>query len=63
MAPPLWPLNTKIGGQVKNIKDKEAICLMKDQVRYVYKNRIREYSLHRYNDTTFTISEQEYIIG
>ena len=31
------PLNTKISGQAGCIKDKEAICLMKDQVRHVYK--------------------------
>ena len=31
------PLNTKIGGPVKYAKDKEAICLTKDQVRYIYK--------------------------
>ena len=30
-------LNTKIGGQARNIKDKEAICLIKDQARYIYK--------------------------
>ena len=31
------PLNTKIGGQARCIKDKEAICLMNDQARHVYK--------------------------
>ena len=30
-------LNTKIGGPVKCIKDKENICLPKDQVRHIYK--------------------------
>ena len=38
MAPPHFlPLNTKIGGQTRNIKDKETNCLMKDQTRYIYK--------------------------
>ena len=31
------PLNTKIGGQARYIKDKEAICLTKDQARHIYK--------------------------
>ena len=31
------PLNTKIGGQARYIKDKEAICLINDQARHVYK--------------------------
>ena len=31
------PLNTKTGGQARYIKDKEAICLMNDQARRVYK--------------------------
>ena len=31
------PFNTKIGGQAGYIKDKEAICLMKDQDRHVFK--------------------------
>ena len=30
-------LHTKIGGQARYIKDKEAICLMNDQARHVYK--------------------------
>ena len=29
-------LNTKIGGQVRYIKEKEAICLMSDQARHTY---------------------------
>ena len=29
----------KIGGQVKYVKDKETICLTKDQVRHIYKKR------------------------
>ena len=31
------PLNTKIGGQARYIKDKEAICLMDNQARHIYK--------------------------
>ena len=31
------PLNTKIGGPVKYAKDKEIICLTKDQTRHIYK--------------------------
>ena len=31
------PLNTKIGGQARYIKDKEAICLTEDQARHIYK--------------------------
>ena len=31
------PLNTKIGEQARYIKDKEAICLMKDQAKHIYK--------------------------
>ena len=31
------PLNTKIGGPVKYLKDKETICLTKDQARHIYK--------------------------
>ena len=31
------PLNTKIGGPARYIKDKEAICLMNDQTRHIYK--------------------------
>ena len=31
------PLNTKISGQAGYIKDKEAMCLTKDQVRHIYK--------------------------
>ena len=31
------PLNTKINGQARYIKDKEDICLMNDQARQVYK--------------------------
>ena len=30
-------LNTKIGGQNKYIKDREAICLMEDQAKHIYK--------------------------
>ena len=30
------PLNTKIGGPVKYIKDKEVICLMDDQATHMY---------------------------
>ena len=29
------PLNTKIGGPVKYIKEKETICLTKDQARLI----------------------------
>ena len=31
------PLNTKICGLVKYVKDKETICLTKDQARHIYK--------------------------
>ena len=31
------PLNTKIGGLVKFVKDKKNICLTTDQARYIYK--------------------------
>ena len=31
------PLNAKIGGPVKSIKDKENICLTMEQARYIYK--------------------------
>ena len=31
------PLNTKIGGQARYIKDKEVISLMEDQAKYIYK--------------------------
>ena len=31
------PLNTKIGGQTRYIKDKAAICLTDNQARHVYK--------------------------
>ena len=30
------PLNTKIGGHVKCVKDKETICLTKDQASHIY---------------------------
>ena len=35
--PNLLPLNTKIGGPVKYVKDKETICLTNDQARHIYK--------------------------
>ena len=31
------PLNTKIGGQARYIKDRGAICLMEDQAIHIYK--------------------------
>ena len=31
------PLNTKIGGPARYIKDKEAICLMNDKAKHIYK--------------------------
>ena len=31
------PSNTKFGGQARYIKDREAICLMEDQAKYIYK--------------------------
>ena len=31
------PLNTKIGGPGKHIKDKKNICLTDDQARHIYK--------------------------
>ena len=30
------PFDSKTGGNVKYIKDKDAICLMEDQMRYMY---------------------------
>ena len=30
------PLNTKLGGPVECVKDKENICLTTDQARYIY---------------------------
>ena len=33
------PLNTKIGGPVKCVKDKENNCLTTDEDRYIYKKR------------------------
>ena len=37
MVPPHFlPLNTKIGGHVKYVTDKEAICLTNDQARHIY---------------------------
>ena len=38
MVPPhIFPLNTKIGGQTRYIKDKAALCLMDNQARHIYK--------------------------
>ena len=38
MAPPHFlPLNTKISGQARYINDREAICLMDDQAKHIYK--------------------------
>ena len=31
------PLNKKIGGQARYIKDRKDICLMEDQAKYIYK--------------------------
>ena len=31
------PLTAKIGGQTRYIKDKEAVCLMEDQAKYIYR--------------------------
>ena len=31
------PPNTKIGGPVKYVKDKETICFTNDQARHIYK--------------------------
>ena len=31
------PLDSKTGGNIKYIKDKDAICLTEDQTRYMYK--------------------------
>ena len=31
------PLNTKIGGLARYIKDREAICVMNDQATNIYK--------------------------
>ena len=40
----VFPLNIEIGGQDRNIKDKVAICLTKDQARYIYKGIIQKHS-------------------
>ena len=37
MAPPHFAFNTKIGGLVSYVKEKETICLTNDQARYIYK--------------------------
>ena len=37
MPPHFCLLNTKIGGPVTYIKNKENICLTKDQARHIYK--------------------------
>ena len=31
------PLNTKIGGKARYIKDREAVCLMEEQAKHIYK--------------------------
>ena len=31
------PLNTKIGGPVKCVKDKKNMCLIMEQARHIYK--------------------------
>ena len=31
------PLHTKIGGWARYIKDREAVCLIEDQAKYIYK--------------------------
>ena len=31
------PFNTKIGGLAKYVKDKDTICLAKDQARHIYR--------------------------
>ena len=31
------PLNTKMDGLARHIKDRKAICLMNDQYRHIYK--------------------------
>ena len=33
----ILPLNTKIGGPVRCVKDKENMCLTMDQARHIYK--------------------------
>ena len=38
MAPPHFCLKCKKHGQARNIKDKEANCLTKDEARYIYKD-------------------------
>ena len=38
MVPPhLLPIESKTGGEIKYIKDREAICLTKKQANHVYK--------------------------
>ena len=37
------PLNTKIGGQARHIKDREAFCLIEDQPKHIYKKVETEY--------------------
>ena len=37
-TPSFLPLDSKIGGTVTYMKDREAICLTEGKTRYVYKN-------------------------
>ena len=37
MAPPHFASKYKIGGLVKYFKDREAVCLTKDQDKHIYK--------------------------
>ena len=68
-------LNTTFGGQARYIKDREAVCLMEDQARYIYKKRdknivnidtlkqeIEEDKLKRMNDTNGEINPYHKII-
>ena len=34
---PFWPLNSKKSGPVRHLKDRKAICLTEEKMRYIYK--------------------------
>ena len=70
------PLNTKIGGQARYIKDRDAVCLMEDQAKYIYekvetenivdidtrKQKIEEDKLKKVDDTNGKINPYHEII-
>ena len=72
----ILPLNTKIGGQARYIRDREAVCLKEDQAKYIYKKvepknilnvdtikqEIEEDKLKRMDDTNGEINPYHKII-